>query len=214
MLLLLLWVPAGLECGCGWSSLLGGVRVGILCLTHPHPHPRVDLRAGGRLVHHWLDVPASPRPSRGRPDAVQAPVPNPPDGEEVGHGGVHVRPQRAPQRPRPGEAGAPRCSLGPSASCLLGSSVPPARVSQQEWGFRLGPVLLGAVDAAAPPQRFTGWSRPCFCLHVEPFVLPIEVLFSFFARVSAWNKTFYSWVWAWQIATLERVSKRASSLSQ
>ena len=165
MLFLLLWVPAGLGCGCGWSSLWRGVRAGILCLTHPHPHRRVDLRAGGRLVHHWLDVPASPRPSRGRPDAVQAPVPNPPDGEEVGHGGVHVRPQRAPQRPRPGEAGAPRCSLGPSASCLLGSSQqcpPPGLVSgsgdsglaQSFWVLstllpRLRDSLAGAVPASA-----------------------------------------------------------------
>ena len=165
VLFLLLWVPAGLGCGCGWSSLWRGVRAGILCLTHPHPHRRVDLRAGGRLVHHWLDVPASPRPSRGRPDAVQAPVPNPPDGEEVGHGGVHVRPQRAPQRPRPGEAGAPRCSLGPSASCLLGSSQqcpPPGLVSgsgdsglaQSFWVLstllpRLRDSLAGAVPASA-----------------------------------------------------------------
>lgn len=35
------------------------------------------------------------------------------------------------------------------AACWGLPAVPPARVGQQEWGFRLGPVLLGAVDAAA-----------------------------------------------------------------
>ena len=106
----------------------------------------------------------------------------------------------------------------PGAQCQLPARVfpatPPTRAGQQEWGFRLGPVLLGAVDDATLLQRFTGWSHPCFCLHLEPCVLLSEVLFSSFGRVSAWNKTFYSRVWAWQIATRELVSEQASSLPQ
>lgn len=178
--------------------------MGILCLTHPTltlvwTCTQVD----GLFIIGWMYLPPhDPHvddPMRFKPlfrihlmERKSATV-------ECMYG--HRGPHNGHVQVRPGLLAAP------GAQCQLPArafpAAPPAWASQQERGFRLGPGLLGAVDAAALPQRFTGWSHPCFCLHLEPFVLPSKVLFSSFARVSAWNKTFYSRVWAWQIATSE-----------
>lgn len=174
----------------------------------------MDLCTGGWLVHHWLDVPASPRPSCGRPDAVQALVPNPPDGEEVGHGGVHVRPQGAPQWPRPGEHAGQRVQVrgwvsslrpGPAASCLPGSSqlcttpMPASRTGKRalarpfcalcrcrssEIHLPEPPRILPLVRANCPSKRDSSL-----------------FLFLLFARASTWNQTFCSRMWAWQVAS-------------
>lgn len=164
------WSP-GPESLCGAAAWRPGWAWGTR--SRPGPSSRalrgpvpVLLPAGGRLVHHWLDVPAPPRSARGRPDAIQASVQSPPDGEKVGHSGVHVWPPRAAQWPHPGERGprglAAMCRRGAGAllsfpvpgtgggRCWLsGGGVPsyrPVSTPSAERGRRWGSVHLGCVS--------------------------------------------------------------------
>ena len=52
VLVLLLWVPAGLGCGCGWSSLLGGFQ--FSCSVVSDSLQPMNRSTPGLPVHHHL----------------------------------------------------------------------------------------------------------------------------------------------------------------